>query len=157
MAAKVRPSNQQLVARLRRRPKAELDFTIHDLHVQEFKKIDCLDCANCCKSTPALLVQKDINRISSHLGMSAGQFMTKFVEMDEDGDFVFNASPCPLLGEDNYCSVYDVRPASCADYPHTTRNRQIRILDLSLENTAVCPAVFRIFEKLNDQMDREHK
>ncbi len=30
-------------------------------------------------------------------------------------------SPCPFLGDDNYCSVYEARPKACREYPHTDR------------------------------------
>jgi len=156
LAGKDLAVNKKLIKRLKRRKPKDLDEIIHEQHHHQFEHIDCLECANCCKTTPALLEQKDISRISRHLGMTAGTFITQYVVMDEDGDFVFNSSPCPLLGSDNYCSVYDVRPAACAEYPHTARKGQRSILNLSLQNTKVCPAVYRIFQELSSVIDYDN-
>ncbi|WP_332911960.1 YkgJ family cysteine cluster protein [Algoriphagus boritolerans] len=53
--------------------------------------------------------------------------------------------PCPFLGADNKCLVYEDRPKACREYPHTNRKNMLGILDLSLKNTLVCPAVSKIF------------
>ena len=29
--------------------------------------------------------------------------------------------PCPFLAEDGRCTVYEVRPRDCAEYPHTQK------------------------------------
>jgi Fe-S-cluster containining protein len=68
--------------------------------------------------------------------------------MDEDGDFILNHAPCPFLGADNYCSIYESRPDACREYPHTNRKKVVQIMDLTYRNTLVCPAVLEIAEKL---------
>ena len=44
-------------------------------------------------------------------------FEAEFLQVDEDGDKVFKSMPCPFLGGDNLCSIYDVRPKACREFP----------------------------------------
>jgi hypothetical protein len=68
--------------------------------------------------------------------------------MDEDKDAVLKHAPCAFLGTDNYCSIYESRPNACREYPHTDRKKMHQILDLTMKNTLVCPAVLEITERL---------
>ena len=80
--------------------------------------------------------------------MKPGDFIAKYLRIDEDHDYVLKSAPCPFLGTDNYCSVYDDRPKACREYPHTGRKKMIQVLDLAQKNTMVCPAVLEIVERL---------
>ncbi|MCB0807144.1 MAG: YkgJ family cysteine cluster protein [Bacteroidales bacterium] len=142
--------NRKFVARLKSRKPKDLDETTHQLHFDAFHKINCLDCGNCCKTLGPRIVEKDIDRISKSLHLRPNEFIKKFLRVDEDGDYVFKSMPCPFLGADNYCSVYEVRPKACAGYPHTDQRKIHQILDLTLKNTKTCPAVFEIIENLKD-------
>ena len=77
--------------------------------------------------------------------------------MDEEGDFVFNKTPCPFLGDNNYCKIYEVRPKACREYPHTNRKRMKEILDITYENTFICPAVAKIIENIQEPIDQALK
>jgi Fe-S-cluster containining protein len=66
--------------------------------------------------------------------------------MDEEGDWVLKTAPCHFLQDDNKCAIYEVRPLACREYPHTDRKNMQQILNLTLKNTLICPAVSRIFE-----------
>ncbi|MFB0925453.1 MAG: YkgJ family cysteine cluster protein, partial [Vicingaceae bacterium] len=47
--------NKALVKKLKKSKPKSLDDTVHQLHEETFEKIDCLACANCCKTTsPAI-------------------------------------------------------------------------------------------------------
>lgn len=129
------------------RPKL-LDQAFAEAHEEVFSEIDCLSCANCCKTAGPRLLEKDIDRIAKHLRMKPSDFMDRYVKIDEDQDLIFNALPCPFLGSDNYCSIYEVRPKACRDYPHTNRNRMHQILKLTEKNANLCPAVFEISRRL---------
>jgi Fe-S-cluster containining protein len=80
--------------------------------------------------------------------MKTSKFIDKFLLIDEEGDYVFKQAPCPFLGDDNYCSIYECRPGSCREYPHTDRKRFYQILDINAKNSKVCPAVFSIIDHL---------
>jgi len=137
------------VKRFRKMRKAKVDQIIHPLHDAAFEKVDCLQCANCCKTTTPLFTERDINRISKHLRMTGSQFNQKYLRLDdEDQEYVLKSTPCPFLNDDNYCGIYDVRPKACEAYPHTDQVNQIGILQLSQTNATICPAVADIFNTL---------
>jgi len=143
--------NRKFISRLRSKKPRDLDRVTHDLHHKVFSQLDCLNCANCCKTLGPRLIQKDIERISKYLNLKAESFKLQYLRIDEDGDYVFKSMPCPFLGEDNYCSVYSFRPKACAEYPHTDRRKFHQILDLTLRNTKVCPAVLEIVKELKKE------
>ena len=126
----------------------DLDAKFHKEHEQEFKKMDCLSCANCCKTTSPIFRDADIRRISKHLRMKEAQFISTFLKMDDESDYVLQKSPCSFLGSDNKCDIYEVRPLACREYPHTDRKNMFQILELTVENTLICPAVARIAQKI---------
>ncbi len=147
-AADRKKVNRDLFRKIKRKKPADLDDTMQELHNSAFEKIDCLDCANCCKTISPLLIDRDIQRISKYLKLKPSDFVSTFLREDSDSDYVFRKTPCPFLMKDNYCSIYEVRPRACREYPHTNRKRFIQILDLTLKNTFICPAVFDIIEDL---------
>ncbi len=127
-----------------------VDSLFHDLHYKEFQKIDCLDCANCCKSLGPRLTNKDIERLSTYLRIKNSDFSDKYILVDEDKDYVFKSIPCPFLLEDNSCSVYPARPKACRAYPHTDQNNINAIITICLRNTETCPVVYNIFNILDE-------
>jgi Fe-S-cluster containining protein len=143
-------SNKKLLQKIKKKKGKEIDTLFHEAHNKVFKCIDCLSCANCCSTTGPRFINKDIDRISKHLNLKPTKFINKYLKLDEDNDFVLQSVPCPFLGDTNYCSIYEVRPKACAEYPHTSRIKQSQILNLNLKNTEICPAVFNIFETLKE-------
>lgn len=145
-----RRANRELVRKLKRKKPADLDVTVRGFHDEAFSHIDCLDCANCCKTISPMLNDSDIQRMASALRMRPADFTEMYLVTDEDGDYVFRETPCPFLMPDNYCMIYDSRPKACREYPHTDRKRFHQLLDLTLKNTEVCPAVFEVVEMLRE-------
>jgi Fe-S-cluster containining protein len=80
--------------------------------------------------------------------MKESQFVSAYLKMDEESDYVLRQSPCAFLGNDNKCSVYEHRPLACREYPHTDRKNMIQILGITEKNTLICPAVSTIIEEL---------
>ena len=147
-----RKENQQFFKSLKKLKPKVLDKLIHPIHEEVFACTDCLKCANCCTTTGPLFTDKDINRISKHLRIKPSEFTEKYLRIDEDMDYVLQSVPCTFLGEDNYCSIYDVRPKACREFPHTDRIKQSQLLKLTEKNIEVCPAVFEIVEKLKIEL-----
>lgn len=143
-----RKENNTFLKKLKKHPPKNLDSQFHQLHEEAFEKIDCLECANCCKTTSPIFYDKDVERMAAHFKMKAVDFSSKYLRVDEDGDQVLQSSPCPFLMKDNKCMAYEARPKACREFPHTNRKRMYQILDLTAENTLVCPAVAQILEKL---------
>lgn len=148
LAKQERKTIRKYFDKLARRPPKQLDAVMADLHEEAFQQIDCLACANCCKTTSPIFRDVDIARIAQHLGCRPAAIVEKHLHLDEDGDYVLNSSPCTFLGPDNYCSIYEARPKACREYPHTDRKNFHQILDLTLKNTAICPATFHIVQRL---------
>ena len=80
--------------------------------------------------------------------MKPQKFIEKYLRVDEDNDFVLQEVPCTFLGLDNYCSIYEVRPKACREFPHTDRKKFQQISNLTLKNVAICPAAFNIVEEM---------
>lgn len=144
--------NKKYFSKLKRKPPKRLDLLMQELHDREFESTDCLDCANCCKTTSPIFTEKDISRISKHLKMKEIQFISQYLNRDEDDFMVLKSAPCAFLDDDNSCLIYEVRPRACSEYPHTNRKKFAQLTDLTLKNTEICPAVFNMVENLKKQM-----
>lgn len=142
------PEQSAWLKKQMRHPDRQLAREAQSAHDRAFSEIDCMQCANCCKTLPALITSADIQRISRHLKMTESAFVQKYTRTDDDGDRVINGAPCPFLESDNACSIYEHRPRSCRQYPHTGNNQFVDNLGLHAKNTLWCPAVFKILERL---------
>jgi Fe-S-cluster containining protein len=125
---------------------------MEDAHAAEFKKTDCLTCANCCKTTGPLFTTADIERISKSFKQKPQQFIDQFLQIDEDKDYVLQAVPCVFLADDNSCNIYEIRPKACREFPHTDRKKFYQIADITLKNLPICPAAFNIVEAIKKKM-----
>jgi len=144
--------NKKFFAKLKKKPPKQLDAVMQELHDEEFERTDCLQCANCCKTTGPLFTDKDVDRISKHFRMKAQTFIETYLRVDEENDYVLQGVPCTFLGADNYCSIYDVRPKACREFPHTNRKKFQQITNLTLKNVAICPAAFNIVEAMKKRL-----
>jgi len=140
--------NKKFFVKLKKKLPKNLDYVMQDLHEKEFNRTDCLDCANCCKTTGPMFTTKDIERIAKYFRQKPQQFIDTYLRIDEDNDYVLQRVPCTFLGADNYCSIYDVRPKACSEFPHTDRKKFHQISNLTLKNVSICPAAFNIVEEM---------
>ena len=137
-------ATKKIFRKLKQSKPNDLDQKFHKGHEAEFKKMDCLSCANCCKTTSPIFRDADIRRISKHLRIKERKFISDYLRMDDEQDYVLKSSPCSFLDNDNSCSIYDVRPLACREYPHTDRKNMFQVLEITAENSLICPAVARI-------------
>lgn len=119
-----------------------------ELHEEAFSKIDCLTCANCCKNYSPRFKTPDIKRISRVLKMKEGDFIETYLSLDVEGDYVVKSTPCPFLGSDNFCSIYEDRPSDCRRFPYTDEDVFFKRPKITLKNASFCPAVYYVLEKL---------
>jgi Fe-S-cluster containining protein len=134
---------------LREEQSSVLDEQFEIYHHEVFEKTDCLTCANCCRNYSPIIEQEDIARIQKALNVDGKYLFDNLIEMDEDGDFVFKAQPCPMLDLDtNKCKIYIDRPNACAEYPHTKMKRIKTHLELLETNATICPAANEILDKV---------
>ncbi|WP_445684233.1 YkgJ family cysteine cluster protein [Streptococcus sp. FSL R7-0212] len=152
LAQQKQAEHRKFLATLKKKAPKNLDKIVQEVHQEVFQEIDCTKCANCCKSLGPLFTEADIQRISKHFKMKMPAFENMFLQVDEDGDKMFQSMPCPFLGDDNLCSIYDVRPKACREFPHTDRKKIYQINQLTLKNTLICPAAYLFVEKLKDRI-----
>ncbi|SFS29895.1 YkgJ family cysteine cluster protein [Lutibacter maritimus] len=153
LAKEKEQESKKYFQKLKKRTPKNLDLIMQDLHTEEFEKTDCLTCGNCCKTTSPIFTIKDIERISKHFRMKVLDFTNQYLKRDEDDFYVLQTAPCSFLDlEDNMCTIYDVRPKACSEYPHTDRRKFIQITNLTIKNTEICPAAYNIVEALKKKL-----
>lgn len=144
--------NKKYFDKLKKKVPKNLDYIMQEVHESVFKKTNCLDCANCCKTTGPLFTLADIERISKYLKVKPQQFIAQYLRIDEDQDYVLQSVPCSFLDQDNTCFIYEVRPKACREFPHTDRKKFHQITDLTLKNIPICPAAYTIVEEMKKKM-----
>lgn len=154
LALKNQKEHKKFLDNLKKKPPKNIDYLVQETHDEVFEKIDCLQCANCCKTTGPLFTEKDIDRISKSLRMKPADFEAKFLKTDEDQDKVLQNLPCFFLNSDNTCNIYEVRPKACREFPHTDRKKIYQINHLTLKNTVICPAAFTFVEKMMENLQK---
>ncbi|HSK11709.1 MAG TPA: YkgJ family cysteine cluster protein [Phnomibacter sp.] len=120
-----------------------------------WEEVNCLSCANCCKKMTPTLTGKDRKRIAHYLGMDAKQFKKTYLEHDkEEDDWRMQKQPCVFLDEEtNKCSIYAVRPADCAGFPHLTKTPLKSYIYIHKQNIEYCPATYRFVEKMMERIE----
>ncbi|MCB4992372.1 YkgJ family cysteine cluster protein [Streptococcus mutans] len=152
LALQKQKEHRKFLATLKKKAPKNLDKIVQEVHTEVFREIDCTKCANCCKILGPLFTEADISRIAKHFRMRLPVFEDMYLCVDEDNDKVFKSMPCPFLGEDNLCSIYDIRPKACREFPHTDRKKIYQINHLTIQNTLICPAVYLFVEKLQERL-----
>jgi uncharacterized protein len=120
------------------------------LDKQVWQEVDCLSCANCCKTMTPTYTPTDLKRIAGHLNMTVASFKDKWLMKDEDnGDWVNKSTPCQFLNlKDNKCSIYEVRPVDCSGFPHHTKKRFDNYNHVYEQNLDKCPATYNLVVKM---------
>lgn len=147
-AKEAQKANKQFLQKMQTKRGKGVEKLLPALHEEAFGKIDCLQCAGCCKTISPRFKAPDIKKVSKYLGMKESALIDTYLRMDEDGDYVVKRSPCAFLGEDNYCSIYDVRPGDCRNYPYTDSYDFVKRPNTTFLNSTICPAVYYVLERL---------
>ena len=137
-------------SKLKSKKPKDLDDQFHMRHDSVFRKIDCLECANCCKTMTPTYTVRDLKRISKHFGMTVTAFQKKWLRREKGGDrdWMNKSTPCQFLNtKDNKCSIYAIRPADCAGFPHLAKDFQDYV-HIHHQNVDSCPATFALVEKM---------
>ncbi len=128
-----------------------LDKTAEALSTEVWNEVDCLACANCCKTMTPTFTNTDIKRIAAHLQLTPQQFTDKWLLKEKRGakDWINKTEPCQFLNlQDNKCSIYEVRPADCAGFPHLTKKKMVDYMHVHKQNIEYCPATYALIEKM---------
>jgi Fe-S-cluster containining protein len=130
----------------------ELDAIVHRLDAYVSSKIDCRQCANCCRELAAALGREDIARLVQAEGITPEQFEQKFLDKTAEPDrFLVRQKPCPFL-DGKRCRHYRVRPESCADFPFLHKPDFVTRSMMALWNLPYCPIVYNVYELLKAEV-----
>jgi len=132
-----------------------LSAMVKEADKKVWKETDCLDCANCCKTMTPTFTQGDIKRIAAYLKMTPDAFKEKWLYKERStGDWMNRKQPCQFLNlQTNKCSIYSVRPADCAGFPHHTKKQFTEWVHVYKQNVEYCPATYRLVEKLYEKIN----
>lgn len=142
------------LSKIKKDPPADLDKLSKTLEKEVWKEIDCLSCANCCKTMTPTFTKTDIRRIAKHFELTPAAFSKKWLRKDRVGDMLNKTEPCQFLDmKDNKCSIYEIRPADCASFPHLSRKKMVDYMHVHKQNVELCPATYRLVEKMEEAME----
>ena len=130
----------------------KLDAIVHKLYHQVSSRIDCTQCANCCKEGSPIFDHADIKKFSKGLGISFSDFQERYLRKDDESErYIVNKTPCPFL-KNNLCSNYKYRPKDCRSFPHLQKDEFVFRLIGVIDNSSICPIVFNVYELLKDEL-----
>lgn len=138
------------LTRLENNPPRGLDKVPEAVAPEVWQEVDCLSCANCCKTMTPTFTPADIKRIAAHFNMTPEAFKDKWLMFEKkEKDWQNKKQPCQFLNlSDNKCSIYEIRPADCAGFPHLTRKKMTDYMHVHRQNIEYCPATYKMVEKM---------
>ena len=141
---------RRFLSKLEKDPPPGLDLLTAKVEKEVWKEIDCLSCANCCKTMTPTYTEKDIKRIAAYTEMPVDAFKKKWLIKERGtGDWLNKSTPCQFLNpESNKCSIYPVRPVDCSGFPHLSRKRMVDYMHIHKQNVEYCPATYKMVEKM---------
>ena len=120
------------------------------------EKIDCRTCANCCKVAETNLTERDVERLAWSMRISPKQFVDQFTTnsaQEEEEEIILRRTDAGCIFLDgNDCTVYEVRPDTCRDFPHLVRGAgsiQSRMWQMP-DRATYCPIVYNALEQYKD-------
>ncbi len=124
---------------------------------ETWAETNCLACAHCCKVMTPTFTKSDLTRIATHFNMSEKAFYDKWLKTDPDtGDRVNKTQPCQFLDlQTNMCSIYEIRPIDCAQFPHFKRKPFADYNHIHKQNIEYCPATFLFITKLQSTIEEK--
>ncbi len=149
---KVRHNKKALksfLSRIGKNPPRGLDKMTVSLEKEIWSEVDCLSCANCCKTMSPTYTKSDIRRISKHFSQTPEEFTKQWLRKDRGGDLLNKTEPCQFLNlEDNKCSIYAIRPLDCSGFPHLPKKKMVDYMHVHKQNIEYCPATYKLVEKM---------
>ena len=146
---------RHFITRTEKRSPEALAVLSDKIDKEVWQEVNCLSCANCCKVMSPTYTWQDIKRISAHLQMRPMDFKEKWLYLDKrDNDWMNKSRPCQFLDlKTNFCSIYEVRPADCAGFPHLNKKPVPDYLYIHKQNIEYCPATMLFVEKLKASLE----
>jgi uncharacterized protein len=146
----------QFLEQLQQQSPPLLDTHVEQLEPAVWKETDCLACAGCCRNMSPTFTTQDIKRIATHFRMTVQAFKEKWLYQNKQGAWMNRSQPCQFLDlHTNKCTVYAIRPADCAGFPHLGKKKMVEYLHVHRQNLRYCPATFKLVEKLMQLAEEE--
>lgn len=150
---KVRHNGKQLKSFLTKTSKHNSkawEANAEEMNKEVWQEVDCLSCANCCKTMTPTFTPKDIKRIAAHLNTTPKEFKENWLHYDKkDNDWLNKLNPCHFLNlKTHKCNIYEVRPSDCAGFPHLTKKKMVDYVHVHKQNVELCPATYKMVEKM---------
>ena len=120
------------------------------------ERIDCTQCANCCKVATTKVTERDAERLSRFLRIQPARFLADYtMQGGEEGAILRRAEErgCVFL-DGTTCTVYEARPESCRKFPHVVRgagsisSRMWQFVD----RACYCPIVYNSLEAFKEEL-----
>ena len=128
---------------------ADKPFQILASNVQ--RQVDCTACANCCRHSVVPVSKLEIEKISTHLGMTCEAVTRLYTVRDPDAPasrILLNSGEGCVFLDGNLCMIYEARPKTCRNFPHVavgTRSLGGRPSSLS-RWASLCPIIYNALE-----------
>jgi Fe-S-cluster containining protein len=150
-----RKSLRHFITRTENKPPKNLEALAEQTNKEVWAQVDCLGCANCCKVMSPTYTFQDIKRIAAHLRMRPKDFKEKWLYQDKkSNDWMNKSQPCQFLDlKTNMCSIYEVRPADCASFPHLIKKPLPDYMYVHKQNIEYCPATMLFVERLKEAIN----
>lgn len=126
---------------------AKLDKVVHETARPVYEAVECMSCANCCRTMLVSVHPGDVPRLARRLRITEAAFEERYLAVSPEREKVIAESPCPFL-QGSVCSVYDVRPRDCREFPHLLKGDFRSRSAATYTNAADCPIVFNVMERL---------
>lgn len=145
---------KRFLTKIEKNPPHLLDVMVEQIDKEVWLETNCLSCANCCKTMTPTFTPKDIKRIAAHFEIKPIEFKRKWLyQHGKDPDWINTSMPCQFLNkQNNMCSIYEVRPADCAGFPHLTKQKMPTYMHVHKQNLTFCPATYKMVEKLRERL-----
>ena len=147
---------RHFLARTENNPPKNLDDIAEEIDKQVWAETDCLGCANCCKTMTPTYTFQDMKRIAAHFNMKIKDFKAKWLYLDKSKDWMNVSKPCQFLDrKTNMCTIYEIRPADCAGFPHLTKKKMTDYIHVHKQNILYCPATYNMVERLKKRISED--
>ena len=151
-----RKSFRKFINRTVNEPPAGINNLPGVIEKEVWKEVDCLSCANCCKTMTPTYTKTDIKRISGHFNLTPEAFIKKWLVKDRNKDYINKSLPCQFLDlKTNKCTIYAIRPLDCSGFPHLSKRKWKDYAHVHKQNIDFCPATFKLIEKMVQKMEGE--
>ncbi len=114
-------------------------------------RIDCTQCANCCRVATVRLADRDVEKLAKFIGVRRAEFLRDYTDQSPEEGLILKRTDeagCIFLNG-NMCDVYDARPHICENFPHLIRgdgSLLSRMWDFK-DRACYCPIVYNTLEE----------